>query len=423
MARILFVSAPFGPFFKEFSANLERNGFFVWRMVFEGGDLVETPSRNRVMFSGSDEAWAIFVRRFMITHKIDQVVTFNDTLPRNAIALAVAKKIGVRRYVIENGYLRPYWVTFERDGVNGFSNLPRELNFYLNCDVKAPEYQAFASRLRPHVVNTVKHFFAAALFSPALPFNPSYYGDSILVQMRGYVREWFWRSFHDEQPMVKAITRHKSTGGKIFVCFMQKPGDSQLVVHSEYGGNVRFLTEVLVSFKRNRSPDSIIVIKQHPLDYGVEQSSDLVKALVRGLALEGKVFYLRKTSIDVVMPLADAVLTVNSTAGLASIAEGLPVACLGNAFYDIPGLTFDGSMDSFWKNPVRPLPEAVAGFLSYLKGTTQFNGGFHSKPARKLLISSLTAALKADSLAYHSAVQKPYFSSIPADLNPQSNPI
>ncbi|HAV07943.1 MAG TPA: capsule biosynthesis protein CapA, partial [Rhodobacteraceae bacterium] len=45
------------------------------------------------------------------------------TRPIHATAIRVAKARGLKVHVFEEGYLRPYWVTYERNGANGHSRL------------------------------------------------------------------------------------------------------------------------------------------------------------------------------------------------------------------------------------------------------------------------------------------------------------
>jgi capsular polysaccharide export protein len=43
----------------------------------------------------------------------------------HAKAVKQAKSAGLRVHVFEEGYLRPYWVTYESDGSNGHSQLTK----------------------------------------------------------------------------------------------------------------------------------------------------------------------------------------------------------------------------------------------------------------------------------------------------------
>jgi capsular polysaccharide export protein len=403
--RLLFASAPFGPFFAELAAALEQQGCDVLRLCFEGGDVWETPARNRLIVPRNVD-FERYVSEVLQSRRINALVTFNDVLPRNAVALEVAKRMHVDRYVLENGYLRPHWVTLEQGGVNGFSGLPRSRDFYLShralrlarrsdAEGARAAAQLFPARIRDHVGNTILHFLAATAASPVLGFQADYYGDSVWRQMRGYVREYLWRQFNSEADAVNRIKRAKACEGtRVFTVLMQKPGDGQLVIHSTYGCNNNFLLDVVASFARCAPADSMLVVKQHPLDYGVEGSPEFARRLFKRFGIESRAVYLRMTSIDVCMDNSDALVTVNSTGGLAALHKGLAVKCMGNAVYDVDGLTFQGALDEFWVQGKPAEDEVLEGYTGYLLQSSQMNGGFHSPQARALLIPQMVDRLR-----------------------------
>ena len=396
MSVLLFVGAPFGPFFSRLAREIESTGSSVFRTVCEGGEYLETPSHCRIIYRHRDGDWKRFIRGVMRRNKIDAVITFNDTLPRNRAALEVAEEMALHSFVLENGYLRPHWVTLERDGVNGFSRLPRDPEVYLKARLGSGDPardRNFPAGLRPHVIHTMTHFFAAIAFKPVLGFDANYYGDSVYRQAYGYVKEYLWRLTHDESGALSRVLDLAGKGRKVFLALLQKPGDAQLVVHSRHGGNAAFIDELISSFASNAPDDAILVVKQHPLDYGVERTPIRVAALIARHGLADRVFFLRKTSIDKIMTSAHAVVTINSTAGLAAIIEEKPVLCVGRAFYNIPGLTCAGPLSRFWREAARPSPRLVKGFVAFLKSTSQFNGGFHTPEGREILVPLLAQRL------------------------------
>jgi capsular polysaccharide export protein len=54
---------------------------------------------------------------------ITDIVLYGDTRPLHAEAIKLAKGLDLRVHVFEEGYLRPYWVNYERGGANGNSRL------------------------------------------------------------------------------------------------------------------------------------------------------------------------------------------------------------------------------------------------------------------------------------------------------------
>lgn len=396
MSAFLFIGAPFGPFFRDLARAIEAKGGRVFRTVCEGGEYLETPARCRIVYKRQQGDWKRFLTQAVRQHKIGAIITFNDTLPRNRAALEVAEACSLHSFVLENGYLRPHWITLERDGVNGFSRLPREPGVYLQARTLAvkpePSYD-FPAGLRPHVVHTIMHFLSALALKPMLDFDTRYYGDSIYRQGCGYVREYLWRLTHSEDKVLSDALRFARSGAKIFLALLQKPGDSQLIVHSHHGGNAAFVEELIASFVADAPKDAALVIKQHPLDYGVEKIPERVAALCSRHNIGGRVFFLRKTSIDKIMPHAHAVVTINSTAGLSAIIDSKPVLCVGRAFYKISGLTYEGSLAQFWHEATPASKDLIEGFVAFLKSTSQFYGGFHTPQGRKILVPSLAQRL------------------------------
>jgi len=71
-------------------------------------------------------------------------------------------------------------------------------------------------------------------------------------------------------------------------------------------------------------------------------------------------------------------VTINSTVGLTSIGYGIPTITLGDAIYDIEGLTNKGiSLRKFWHSHKKPDEELYTKFRQYLIQTTQLNGAFY----------------------------------------------
>ena len=249
----------------------------------------------------------------------------------------------------------------------------------------------------------MRHFAWSMALAPFLHFDADAFGDSVWKQAFWYTREWIWRNTHAEVHNFEEIQAKLGRGDRIFVYLMQKPGDAQLTEHSRFGENNKHLGELLESFAASAPADATLVIKQHPLDYGVERSPKFVRELAARLKIDGRVFYLRKTSFDRVINVASAVITVNSTGGLSAIERGLPTICLGRAFYDMANLTAQDSLDVFWNRPTPPDAKTVQAFIAYLKRTSQLNGGFHSKEARALLAPRLARLLADDALVSHPA--------------------
>lgn len=74
------------------------------------------------MFHGRPDDWEAFVREALGAGAAD-LVCYGAPRPFHATARRIAKARGITIHALEEGYLRPYWVTYERDEANAVSGL------------------------------------------------------------------------------------------------------------------------------------------------------------------------------------------------------------------------------------------------------------------------------------------------------------
>ena len=74
---------------------------------------------------------------------------------------------------------------------------------------------------------------------------------------------------------------------------------------------------------------------------------------------------------------------VNSTVGFSAIQRGVAVKVCGDAYYDMKGLVFQGSLNEFWRTAEQQKPdmELFRRFSAYLKQQVLINGSYY-KPLR-----------------------------------------
>jgi len=64
---------------------------------------------------------------------------------------------------------------------------------------------------------------------------------------------------------------------------------------------------------------------------------------------------------------------------MSSLFHGTPVKTLGDAIYDIPGLTEQGELDDFWECEREVDAEMFKAFRAYLVQRNQLNGNLYRK--------------------------------------------
>ena len=124
-ARVfLFLQGPHGPFFLQLARMLEIAGYSCWRVGFNAADKVFWRPQNRFIgFKGPQDEWAETFGNLITDKKNTDLVLYGDTRYIHQIAISESRDRNITVHVFEEGYLRPYWVTYERGGSNGNSRL------------------------------------------------------------------------------------------------------------------------------------------------------------------------------------------------------------------------------------------------------------------------------------------------------------
>ena len=382
--RVLMLQGPVGPFFARLATDLTLVGAVVFKVNFNGGDWLFSHSDafSRVFnFRGRAEDWPVYFGDLLVRLNIDMVFLFGDCRPMHVAALKVAQRRRIHVGVFEEGYLRPDYITLERDGVNNNSSLPSDPRFYLSQPVRNwPSAQPLGSTYGQAAKWGMLYFAAASLARPwflryrhhrRLGFSdgPSW--------VRSFWRKHYYR-FTERQVLPRLLDE---LSGRFFLVSLQTRGDAQMSVHSSYDSVDQFIEHVLGSFARCAPPDTVIALKHHPLDRGYSDYTALIGRLIRTLGLEGRCFYIHDQHLPTLLENTCGVVVVNSTAGLSAVGEGVPVKVCGEAIYDIQGLTFQGALDNFWRHAhlARPNPTLYRAFRSYLISHTQHQGSFYKK--------------------------------------------
>ena len=81
-------------------------------------------------------------------------------------------------------------------------------------------------------------------------------------------------------------------------------------------------------------------------------------------------------------------VTVNSTSGTLALTLGIPVMVLGQAVYDIPRVTHQGDLDTFWSEPQPPEEQVFAALHRVLAHYSMIRGGFFSEEGLSMLVAA-----------------------------------
>jgi capsular polysaccharide export protein len=179
----LFLQGPHGPYFRHLGKMLRKTGAAVWRVGFNAGDAAFwRRAPGYLPFTDDLSHWPDALSGILTEKQITDIVIYGDTRPVHAEAVRQAKALGLRVHVFEEGYLRPYWVTYERDGSNGHSRL---------MDITVQQMQARLAHSGPDV-----------------PTPPAQWGDMRQHIFYGAVYHWYVMFRNHRYP---AFRTHRAT--------------------------------------------------------------------------------------------------------------------------------------------------------------------------------------------------------------------
>lgn len=397
---ILFLQAPPGPFAPELADTLSARGCSVHRINLCLGDVLQWGWRPAVSYRGSFAGWPTYLADYIRRHGITDVLYYGDRLPYHRAAVDVTGALGIRGTVYEFGYLRPDWITLEREGMSALSHFPRD-----------PEMiRAAAARLAaPLLEERYAHSFAMEAFREVFhhlttffgtPLYPRYNADSYYNPLVNYL-SYIPRLMASGRRGRRAATRTRNwlqTKRKYVLMPLQMQNDYQLRANAPFNHQREAIEIALASMKRAAPPDLDIVFKIHPLDNGCESWSRTVARSAATLGMAHRVSTIDGGHLPTLLDEARRVVVINSTVGIHAIQRLRPTKVLGLAMFDIPGLTHQGPLDTFWSTPELPDPELRDAFIRLLANTIQVRGSFYNREGRARAIAEIAGRLLNDAV-------------------------
>jgi capsular polysaccharide export protein len=395
----LFLQGPPGPFFKQLATGLRARGHRCHRINLNGGDWYDWRGSSD-NFCGTLDSWPGYLHEVIEHHEVTDIVLFGDCRHYHLSARVCAIRRGILVHVFEEGYIRPDWVTLERDGVNGNSNLPRDPEAYVGLAKQlppVPSHKPVPPNFRQRATEAVAYFLASLLLAPRYPNYRSHRPYPVLSELRGWIARMMarpvacWRSR-------KALANLGSH--PYFLVPLQLDSDHQIRIHSPFSGMKAALGSILQSFAAHAPGDVILLVKEHPLDNGLQAWRRIVADLAREHGVADRTLFIAEGDLYTIVDQAAGVVTVNSTTGTLALSSGIPVIVLGKAIYDLPGVTHQQSLDDFWTGPTAPSRNVYDAFCRVIVARCLLHGGFSNAKARSLLLPEAIARLGGEHEAH-----------------------
>lgn len=397
--NVLLLQGLMGPLFRRIGQALRRDGYGVHKVNFNGGDRLFWGLPNGIDYRGSPAEWPAALTSLLADRQITDVVLFGDCRPMHIAAISICRDLHIPVHVFEEGYIRPDWVTLELGGVNGHSTLPRDPAWYraeAAALPPAPEHRPVPSSFRRRATEGLLYNVADVLTRSYYPYWENHRPWHPLVEGMGWVRKLMRRkaaALRSNDVLASLEARNEP-----YMLFpLQLDSDAQIRLHSSFAGIADALRMVITSFAANAPADLRLVVKEHPLDNGVRDWRLETATLAELHGVADRIDYLERGDIVPVAQRSKGMVTINSTSGTLALALDVPVIALGQAVYDIEGITFQGQLDDFWRDPGKPDTETFAAFRRVLIDRCLVAGGFFSEEALDKVTEGVISRLEAAS--------------------------
>ena len=358
----------------------------VYRIQFCGGDCVFWPSLKATTWLGKAWRWPKFIGQFMDEKEITDLVLIGDWRPLHHEAVLLAKSRGRKVWVYEEGYLRPGFVTLEEGGVNATSSLPKTAAQVrlraLQLQDTPPILPSKATNpMIGRVLSTAWHhvgnFFLWPYFHNYRTHRPYCIGHELL----GLIPRYFGRVIRRKNSInvLREVLRRKVP---FYFMPLQLDSDSQIRRYSPFTGVLDSLALVIINFAAHAPKDSVLLIKNHPLDNGLINYRRYIRSLGQATGCGSRLRFVEGVNNSTIIDFCQAVVLCNSTLGLTALQHGRAVFCLGESIYAMPGLAVNSlemPLDKFWTNPRPPDANLVQDFVQVLTHDALVPGNFYSE--------------------------------------------
>lgn len=398
----LFLQGPISPFFERIAAEILEHDptARTLRINLCFGDHLNWRRPGAVNYRGSLKKWPAFIDEFVEREGVTDILLLGEQRDYHLAAAAAAERHGAKVIATDFGYLRPDWIAFEFDGLTGASRFPRDPAAIRRIAAASPEpdltawfRDEFWTQARPDIVY---HMAASLLwflypgYKSHQPNHPivTYLGTGLRLLAQG-------RRTRTANEMIAAAEQHP---GGTFVFPLQIARDFSIRAYSRFPDLETPIREVVASFAQHAAPDAQLVLKIHPLDPGLISWKRIAMKQARRHGIADRVKYIDGGDLGRLIRTAAGVVVVNSTVGLMSLRQGAPTLALGQAIYDVPGMTAQCGLDEFWHAPPKPDEELVKDFVRAIAGSIMVRGTFYSEPGLTAAVEGATARLLEQSV-------------------------
>ena len=381
--NIIFLQGPMGYFFNDLSSYFfKKYKTNSTHFIFNGGDLYFNKNKKNILCKNNLKKNTTCILKYILENNISSIFLFGDERAIHKYLINKIKKINknINIYVFEEGYIRPYYVTLEKNGVNANSNLFKKFNFndlnlYEEMKLfKHPEH--FSSRYYKMVYYASIYYLYMKIFKYKFKHYKHHRNPSPFYELK-YAFINIFKKLRNKIIEHKYLNFLKNDIKNNYIFFpLQVHDDFQLRSHSKFRNTENSIKYVLKLYKKYNCQE-YLVIKHHLMDRGKKDYSKLIQDEIKKLNLnKEKIIYFYDVHLPTCINNAKKCITVNSTVGLSSILSGKNTLFIGESIFNIK--EFKINEEEFFKNKLKKFDNRKIKLLKYfIINKTQLNGSFY----------------------------------------------
>jgi capsular polysaccharide export protein len=382
---IMLLQGPVGPFFRELQQQLTNRDLEVIKINFNGGDWMFSSRSSALNFKGTPAEWSAWLDAFIAQRRPAAIVLFGDSRPYHIEALLIASQQHIAVWCLEEGYIRPNFITCERNGNNARSPIklspPEPAHRQIEADLTVKNsFGAMAKYAAFHAIaqSVVAARFRGNVCHRQRPIDM----ECARWALNGFRKLAFYRA---NRAVLDSILSHRMRD--YYVVALQVHDDLNLLRNGNGWTMQRLIDETARSFAHHAPRNHQLLFKVHPLDRGHLSYRKLVAGAARAYGCESRIRVVDDCPIGPMIRHSDGVITVNSTSGLIALQNGKPLLVLGNAVYSSAALktlpaTGPPALHSFWRQAGIACADDVLAFFASMRSQSLIKGGFYSASAR-----------------------------------------
>ena len=375
--HILLLQGPLGPFFGDLACSLHEDGAIVHRVCINAGDRVFAVGDYIVPYTGTPEAWEEFLEAYISEHNIKTICLYGDSRHYHSVARDVGSSLNVPVLCLEEGYLRPGYVTAEWGGNN--VNSPLMVNKTPRNNPECVAYdvgQTFWRRTWFGIVYYQFKLYHGFPYRYHLHHRPGASWDEMFKWIySGICKAFVGLSDYSANKFLNDFDK-SNEDERLFFVPLQVASDSQIIHHSRFENVEEFIVEIIEEFSKSRKTGDHIVFKHHPIDRGFKNYRSLIANQSKLYGIKEFVHYGFDLDMEEIFAKAIACITINSTVGMQAVEAGIPCKVLAPCIYG--HLTSKAELSEFIQSPAcATQQDSCVEFYGLLKRNALVGGDFY----------------------------------------------